>query len=184
MLIKSDLLFLTETQLNDTDNTSIEDQFNEHRIFFNNNPDKFKSLAVLFRENMTIETPLVLDGIFIATYFDTKHAIHFSVLLCYRKNNSNIEQFKDLISYLVRSKMPDLILGDFNLNIDTTISHPFVSWMSQIGYEQLISKPTHVSGSIIDHLYVSKSFYTQTHVSIVVRPLYFSDHNAVVLHFN
>ena len=132
VLIKCDLLFLTETQLYDHDNTAIENRFHEHHIFFNNSPDKFKSLAVLYKENVIIETaPVILDGFFSATYFNKKHEIHFAVLLCYRKNNSHINEFKEVVSYLVRSRMPDIIIGDFNLNIiDKTISHPFVSWMS------------------------------------------------------
>ena len=46
---------------------------------------------------------------------------------------------------------------------------------------QLVEFPTHISGSMLDHVYVKRSFLEGYEVEIAVLNTYFSDHDAVRL---
>ena len=61
-----------------------------------------------------------------------------TVMLLYRKNNTLILEFYDLLRYLTSTHDIDLIEGDFNIPPN--------------------EKPTFISGSILDHVYVKKDF--------------------------
>ena len=48
-------------------------------------------------------------------------------------------------------------------------------------YQLVINEPTHISGSLIDHVYVKKEVINEVEVSAFVKSVYFSDHDAIKL---
>ena len=44
---------------------------------------------------------------------------------------------------------------------------------------QMVNKPTHISGSLIDHVYIKKAFMEEFFTNVVVGNIYFSNHDAV-----
>ena len=44
---------------------------------------------------------------------------------------------------------------------------------------QTVNKPTHISGSLIDHIYIQKTFMTEFFTNAIVEEIYFSDHDAL-----
>ena len=48
-------------------------------------------------------------------------------------------------------------------------------------YTQVVKEPTHLSGSLLDHVYVKNSILQEYCVSTSMINLYFSDHDAVQL---
>ena len=58
-----------------------------------------------------------------------------------------------------------IILGDFNIN--------FIGKKSRMlellfNYHHIVTEPTHISGSLIDHDYLSKSFFVNSNVKSAV----------------
>ena len=49
------------------------------------------------------------------------------------------------------------------------------------GHVQMVNKPTHISGSLIDHVYIKKSLTEKFFTSATVENIYFSDYDAVRL---
>ena len=43
----------------------------------------------------------------------------------------------------------------------------------------MANKPTHVSGSLIDHVYINESLIEEFFTNATVKNIYFSDHDAV-----
>ena len=43
----------------------------------------------------------------------------------------------------------------------------------------MVNKPTHISGSLIDHFYIKKSLMDKFFTNATVENIYFSDHDAV-----
>ena len=78
--------------------------------------DKFKSIAVLYNKNsftcLEQENYIVVLYIKFATTLSSLN--HFSMLILYRKINSNIVEFVGYVTYSAVTKHVDLILGDFN----------------------------------------------------------------------
>ena len=81
---------------------------------------------------------------------------------------------------MIRSNAPDIILGDFNINALSNESENFLHFMSENSYSQIVSEPTHILGSLLDHVHVSSSFQCHVH-KVQVNPVYFSDHDAVTI---
>ena len=53
--------------------------------------------------------------------------------------------------------------------------------MSQLvfNYKMIATSPTHISGSLLDHIYVLEDFYKNFKVTNYIKSAYFSDHEAV-----
>ena len=60
-------------------------------------------------------------------------------------------------------------------------NHDLITYLKKRNFTQLVEKPTHKLGGLLDHIYVSQSlleqkpFYSQ-------RSVYFSDHDNITLH--
>ena len=44
---------------------------------------------------------------------------------------------------------------------------------------QMVNKPTHISRSLIDHVYIKKALMEEFFTNVTVENIYFSDHDAV-----
>lgn len=102
----------------------------------------------------------------------------FSVLLLYRKRTVSLAQFFSNLSNLVAHEQFEIVLGDFN--IDAFQTNQALNEV-MLNYVQLVTQPTHLSGSLLDHVYVHKNLLSQFEVNTTVLPTYFSDHDAVKL---
>lgn len=94
-------------------------------------------------------------------------------MLCYRKCDSVIREFYELIHYLSVSHRPDLILGDFNMKPNDEFNDLLQN------YRQMVLKPTHVAGSILDHVYILSEFSQRNMLSVYVNSIFFSDHEMI-----
>ena len=70
-----------------------------------------------------------------------------------------------------------IILRDFNLNALTNENYFVTEFLSE--YVQVVDEPTHISGSLIDHVYVHNTVTKAFHLRSLVKAVYFSDHEAV-----
>ena len=68
------------------------------------------------------------------------------------------------------------IIEDFNEDILLTEDTTFCSAMKLKQLKEMVSKPTHDSGTLIDHVYTSDDLIVKTDVS----DCYFSDHDYVL----
>ena len=73
--------------------------------------------------------------------------------------------------------VPTCIVGDFNEDVSVTSSVCCCTMFRSQGFKQMVHKPTHDSGTIIDHFYVSQTVNTmQTDVT----DCYYSDHDCIL----
>ncbi|XP_030849505.1 uncharacterized protein LOC105444942 [Strongylocentrotus purpuratus] len=102
----------------------------------------------------------------------------FHLVTVYRNPKSSLVEFSDRFSLLLRSvgatEIPAIIVGDFNLNLlkdqhSMAVQHE----LQHYGFQQCITKPTHVSGSLLDHVYSNTPCTTWQTAS------YYSDHDVI-----
>ena len=48
-----------------------------------------------------------------------------------------------------------------------------------VDHVQILNKPTHISGSLIDHVYIEKTLMEEFSANATVENIYFSDHDAI-----
>ena len=87
--------------------------------------------------------------------------------------------FLDRLTEIVDPELHIAItLGDYNLNMFNDSDDAVKNILSS--YELAINETTHVSGSLIDHVYISKSLLQKINLkNVIVCDVSFSDHDAV-----
>ena len=83
------------------------------------------------------------------------------------------------IKYVVDTSRPTILCGDTNIDISREKGQSFLDFMKQLGLTQLIVKPTHEKGGLIDHVYVTDDLFEK--VSVTQKGVYFSDHDLVTI---
>ena len=103
---------------------------------------------------------------------------HVNVILAYRSPaKNNHKQFIAELSKLIPKKGQTIICGDFNIYPNKTDDHyqTLVNTLGALGLAQIIDKPTHIRGNILDHLYV-RDFVDP---SWQFHHPYYSDHDGI-----
>ena len=166
---KSDLILCTETQLTDNSQTS-NISINAFSATYNNSEHKFSSLAHFSRENINTVVEFQIDGFSILHV--TSEIVDLRILLVYRKHDSTPNSFNEVLQYLITAHEIDIVTGDFNmkptLQLDTVQS-----------YDQCVLEPTHLGGSILDHVYVKRSVRNHYNIKVSLCHVFFSDHEAI-----
>ena len=152
-----DIIFLTETQVESTDDIStISDILNQFTIIHNIHTDKFCSLAACYKN--TIDHIHYNDIPAVTLYSVQKNNFQHdtvNILLVYRKNLSKLEDFIYIFNHFL-SRMEGnihIILGDFNINAFEENKNKKLKEVL-INYNQILEEPTHISGSLIDQVYI------------------------------
>ena len=72
-----------------------------------------------------------------------------------------------------------VILGDFNEDVLHHSNSTIVNFMSTHGYAQVVTSPTTARGTLIDHIYCSKSLPGYSKIHVQVQDTYYSDHDTL-----
>ena len=157
-----DVIMCTETQLTSEQTDVHLDSFN---YFLNNNEDRLLGLAVYYKEKIDLVCDFNGDGFSI---FKTNiQTSGLTVMLLYRKNNALIPEFYDLLIYLTKAHDIDLIVGDLNIQPNENLRNVLNL------YDQLIERPTFITGSILDHVYVKKSLFSKYMIKADINSVFF-----------
>ena len=83
--------------------------------------------------------------------------IHMIVISLYRPPSTPIDVFMNNMLDIITQfqNIPVCIVGDFNEDVSVTSNTHCCTMFRLQGFQQMISKLTHDSGTIIDHVYVS-----------------------------
>lgn len=100
--------------------------------------------------------------------------------MLYRKQAWKLPSFFEALIELTYRENPHIILGDFNINAYQQNDH-----LSEVlgNYTLINDQPTHISGSLIDHMYIRHNFLTEVDVEVLTHCVYFSDHDAVKMRY-
>ena len=104
---------------------------------------------------------------------------YLKIILLYKKN-SLPQTFLSLLQDLLCSEKIKIILGDFNTDAFDLNNYSSLS-NSLERYSMVVQDPTHFSGSLIDHFYLSNAILDKLQATETIKNIYFSDHVAVNL---
>lgn len=100
-------------------------------------------------------------------------------VLLYRSPSPSVPQaeclanIKTIVTFLQQNTAEKVILlGDFNIDILKLPISPLQRLLKGFGFKQIVTEPTHRSGSCLDHAYLSDTSFGL----VSVLPTYYSDH--------
>ncbi|XP_062579865.1 uncharacterized protein LOC134241859 [Saccostrea cucullata] len=189
----AEIICLTETWLRSEQNTAyfdIEDYSFHHKaredLYDNTNDQTQKhrlarggGVAMYTKDNeiQKIVSSLPVKNVEGIAVRIVKHAV--LIVTIYRPNTLSVPQFLDrlqnIIEYYRKCNKHLIFHGDFNE--DAKSGGPIQTFMSNLGFRQVVNFCTTERGTILDHVYVSG------HIQIEVSrlPTYYSYHDAVIL---
>ena len=132
----------------------------------------------------------------VATYFEagfqisgavnTEHyqiskvsGVNFDVVNVYCSRGLDKKQFLNDLGSFARGTKPCFIVGDFNVDFLKEPKDPIIKKIVSSGFKQMVTGPTHIEGSLLDHVYMKgrPPFDLQVHTDFT----FYSDHAAVSL---
>ena len=81
-----------------------------------------------------------------------------------------------MLQYLLATHSIHITAGDFNYDILKVSQNKFLDIFTD--HVQMVNKPTHISGSLIYHVYIKKALMEEFFTNVNVENIYFSDHDA------
>ena len=181
VIFNTDVLCLTETQVEQ--GTKFNDkQLNENfNVIHNLNNDKYCSIAIcLNRNNVELLYMYHIPSATLVTVKKRHILIPLHILLLYRKNTSAVQELVYLIQHM-NSHVDNgvhIILGDFNIDAFTNRNTELQEILNH--YKLLVNEPTHLSGSLLDHIYIRKDVLELVpSIECIVKCIFFSDHDAI-----
>ena len=96
-------------------------------------------------------------------------------VLSFKKNA--IQEFFQITQYLLATNSIDTIAGNFNCDILKVSQNKFLDIFTD--HIHMVNKPTHTSGSLIDHVHIKKALMEELFTNVTVENIHFSDHDAV-----
>ena len=179
----SDIILLTETKIAPGDDiVSIYEILNDFDIVHNVSSDKFCSIACCYRNTINVNEHNCIPSIsLLKLRKDSFCQNTVNILLVYRKNNSNFDHFTYSIQHLLSQEENSIhiILGDFNANYLNHDNNGRKLSDLLANYKQIITEPTHIPGSLINHVYVKETVLDQFVCCSTIKNVYFSDHDAI-----
>ena len=125
--------------------------------------DKFQSTGV-FHINIHVLDYLSSRGVLLIKFQKDCFSINsINILLIYLKQTWSLPSFYGEIQDLISSENLHVILGDL-------LMHTF---------DKIVNVPTHLSGSLLDHVYVKETILQEMKLDFTLKNVYFSDHDAV-----
>ena len=175
--MESDIICLTETQLSPAQNIDdITAHLNNFDLIRNDSDDKFQSIAMCYRDTTRILDSFNSPGVSLIKVIKNEFSKNpINILLIYRKQSWSLPSFYDALTDLITTNNIHVILGDFNINAFTDMH------LSRLlaNFKLIVDSPTHLSGSLLDHVYVSNNYLQEIEVTAIIKNVYFSDHDAI-----
>ena len=83
------------------------------------------------------------------------------------------------MQYLAATYSTDIIAGDFIYVLLKVLENKLLDIFAD--HVQIVNKPIHISGSLIDHIYIMISSMDEFFINATVENIYFSDRDAVIM---
>ena len=182
-----DVLCITESHVEEQAHVqAIHEDMNENwNIIHNINTDKYNSIAVCLQRKYSI----VLRNVYhipASTLISlekegVQHQIH--ILLLYRKSSITNNDFYYMIRHMNSIVDNDITIILGNFNIDAYKENTDLKLLLE-QYTMIVNDPTHLSGSLLDHIYVKTTFLNNvTDWQCIVKGIFISDHDSVKSQF-
>ena len=148
--MNNDIIGLAEKQTSLSDSTcSIVETWNFLNINFNNSEDKFLSLDYRYRNNVAVLDKCDTKGVSIFSF--KKHDLAdrvFTLMLVYRKHSMRMQEFFQMLQYLLATNSVDIVAGDFNFDLLKVSENKLLLNHFMVHFP-IVNTPTQIFGSLM-----------------------------------
>ena len=137
-----------------------------------------KGIATYFTSEFEVEN-IISNPLYQVTKITSPD---MDILNVYRSNNASstfIEDLKDMLTENIDKTT--LLCGDLNFCANKHPKHPIKVFLEKLKFVQLIEKPTHIDGGVLDHVYLLCKEPQRVHTKM--KGCYYSDHDKNVILF-
>ena len=178
-LIQTDMLRFTETQLLPSQGGfDLPAKMRGFYVTYDACDDRFCILALCYRDNLHLLNHVKMNAFSILTFRNPSFSDE--KILLYKKTSVLRGLFLSQLQDLLCNEQIQIILGDFDTDAFNSNNNASLS-KSLERYFMVVRDPTHLSGSLIDHVYLSNATLDKLHVTAKIKNIYFSDHDTVNL---
>ena len=173
-LMKSDIIVLTETWLEHTQNE--DDQYKLTEFEANlNSIGRGKGIASYYKLKMQNVTNINCEGFSITKL----EADNLDIIGVYRSQGGTLTSLMSHLETLIVDGKTTVIGGDFNVCALASPKNHLSETLRQNGFIQLVKKLTHIEGGLIDHVYLVQGENTRFSCIIEEFPKYYSDQDEI-----
>ena len=174
-LLKSDLIILTETWLEEYQNLD-DYKLPDYNESFNIG-GRGKGIASYFANRFSHKHDVKEDGFSISMFQNEE----IDVVGVYRSQEGDMTDLIEKLDDIIDDHKTTIVGGDMNICILSSPHNYLTKGMQDRGFEQLVDKPTHIEGGLIDHVYVRIGKDCQYSWNVEDFPKYYSDHDSIGL---
>ena len=138
-----------------------------------------KGLCIFFNNSYALDT-VISEKSYQISKLVSKDYDFISVYRSSDSNRCNQKTFCSTLSELINRRKNTIISGDFNINGLIKDENSITVALVRSGLKQIIQKPTHIRGGLIDHCYVSESI-SNDFLILRQKAVYYTDHDLIML---
>ena len=181
-ITESDVVCFTETQLLPNHDTTDICNTLDFSLCFSNADNRFQSIAYGVKDFDFLRYCDSYPGfLLIGIVKDTFCEDEIDIGLLYRLHSQPIGDFYDQLHSLVNSHNIHILLGDFN--VDYFAAKDILKEVL-LDYTMVVHEPTHIDGSLLDHIYIRNDWLSDYEVASIVKCVFFSDHDVIKIKVN
>ena len=138
-----------------------------------------KGICIFFNSSFVLDTVISKESYQISKLVSENYDF-ISVYRSTDSNRCNQKTFCSQISEVINQRKNTIISGDFNIDALSMEENSIPVTLARSGFKQIVQKPTHIRGGLIDHCYVSESI---SNVFLILRQkaVYYTDHDLIML---
>ena len=174
-LQKSDLIILTETWLEQSKSVN-EYQLPEFTACFNS-VGRGRGIACYFNNKVKHVVDINHVG-FSITKLKTEK---IDIIGVYRSHNGSVVAIIEELQTLVDTGRTTVLGGDMNICALTQKNNYMTESLKEMGFQQVVKKPTHIDGRSLDHIYILPGRNIRFEWSLEYFAKYYSDHDGLGL---
>ena len=171
-MLHSDIICLNETFLH---SNQCLPHLQEYHVLYASK-GRASGVAILYKPFLKIKNSIIVTK-------DTFQAVKISFILfdliaVYRSpSETSLKAFLDILKNGIDDTRATIICGDMNINLFKNPSNMVTLYLQSQGFKQIVRKATHISGSLLDHVYIRLPKCTVFHN---LHHVYYSDHDAIL----
>ena len=174
-LLKSDILFLTEIWLDENKDTDTYELLDYTANL--NSRGRGKGMATYYKDRFKHAANISKDGFSISKV----ECKELDIIGIYRSQDGNVQDLIKELKDLIDSRKTTVIGGDMNICVLRKPNNYVTSSLKEMGFQQIVSKATHIDGGIIDHIYIAQGENVKLAWNLEYFPKYYSDHDGLGL---